>query len=419
MIYSCGYDRFMQSGEFLKKGMKHDISLTVTGNLHPCSALDEKKLMMAYKILERQPEMSEAFSSDAVLSYLLHNPQKMHEFDLSSLKTNLGDYERDLAITPKNQPLNMVFWDKGINILAPEEFMLACDKQQRDETLNKDFNIKNDEDFKFAFFNLAYAFANGNGEDKKAAEKLLISLANNNREYLNCLRNLANNNRGHTEVIHNAAAMLCLSGFDELKSYFSSTPYSDRGIADVYLKKLSEKGIIKARAEAYKEKEIDFLCPVNQYFTTDSHKTKTNLLDYSLQIDDAEKIAQLLNRNADVNMNVERYSKKQEKNLPIKPFERYVDNKIFLKKTRKMRETMLRVAEKLNNDKEAVIDKLFQTLSYKTRENSDVKSCSRICTQHSAPHTKKNRRKKRKSVPLLNSRCRQIMRKYVLRTSFS
>lgn len=372
IVSSCGFDRFMQNGIFSTKSDFHKCDISLTDDLNPCSAEDEKKLTMAYKIIEHQPEMSDMFSSDVLFSYLLCNPQKISEFDLRSLKTNRSDYDRDMSCIRRNQTLNMAFWDKGINILGPEEFMLACDKKQKDETLNKSFDIKNKADFNFAFFNLAYAFAQGNTEDKKTAEKLLVSLASSNREYLDP-HELKNNNRQYNGIINNAAAMLYINGIDEAKSALSGYHF-ENGIEDIYLKKLAEKGIIKARAEDYLDKKIDFLCPVNQSFTLDSNKSKTNLLDCCLQRDDAEKIAQLLNKNADVSINVERYSKKQERNLPIKPFERYVDNKVFLGKIRKMRTTMLEVAENLDKDKETVIDKLFQTLSYKTRENSEVKS---------------------------------------------
>ena len=92
-----------------------------------------------------------------------------------------------------------------------------------------------------------------------------------------------------------------------------------------------------------------------------------------MQNEDAEKVVKLLNYGASVFTNVERYSRKQDRNFPIKPFARFIDHLTYLNKPNRIKEIMTHIAEGLDTNKEKVIDNIFASLPYKTKNNEALK----------------------------------------------
>ena len=110
---------------------------------------------------------------------------------------------------------------------------------------------------------------------------------------------------------------------------------------------------------------------------------KTNLLDHNLQSDNIRNVIELINRGVDVSIQVERINK-QGRKFPISPFERYISFILYRNKDKELKSLeskMKQIAEEINSDKFPVINKIFNSLSPKTRNDSRIKDIEKIINQ--------------------------------------
>ncbi len=353
------------SSEWLEK---YNRDILFTRNLSYSTLSDAWKMESLEQELDIHPEMAQELSGQVVAKYLLLHPEK------KDLSRYIKDTENLSDVVLKQ------LYDIGINPLSPDEFPRALSGEQKLKTCSKNFEIENADDFRKAFKNLAVALRDDNPINAEIAEMLLLKLVKNHKDVFlgeeksKSISDMlpyweSSESTGcKTGDIKNAAAFLISKGVKLLEL----NDFND--VAPKYKKKLAEQGLFQVNVTDYLEQPVDELCPVNQLFVHPyDDKIKTNLLDYFLQYEKSDKVVALLNCGANVFANVERFSRKQNKVFPIKPFARFVDNQIFLKKPKNLRWMMEAIAQGLDASKENVIDKIFESLPYKTKENETVK----------------------------------------------
>lgn len=354
---------------------KDDIfNISFTLNLSFASLGDERKMEQVEKQLNSNPELVQELSSQIIAKYILMHPEKK-EFGKYINADNISDV------------VVMQLYDIGINVLQPHEFMRAMTGEQKLKACARDFDIGSIDDFKNAFKQLAYGLRDENPINVEIAELLLTKLVKNysdvflGGEQSKTVSDMISYEESYysktckQDDIINAVAMLKTKDIEFIKLW---APIESKEITERlnprYLKGLVKLGIIKVDAKEYMHRNIDELCPVDEIFI-DPHdsRVKTNLLDLGLRAETPKKIVSLLNHGANVMVNVERYSRKQDKVFPIKPYARFFDNKIFLNKMRDLRKMMEAIASGLDVSKEHVIDQIFESLPRKTNENEYVK----------------------------------------------
>ncbi|MBQ8869992.1 MAG: hypothetical protein IJ019_01290 [Alphaproteobacteria bacterium] len=147
----------------------------------------------------------------------------------------------------------------------------------------------------------------------------------------------------------------------------------------------SGKYLISAETQVRKC-SISEYCDINEIWNETYHdnmERKTNLLDHNLQSDNIRNVIELINRGVDVSIQVERINK-QGRKFPISPFERYISFILYRNKDKELKSLeskMKQIAEEINSDKFPVINKIFNSLSPKTRNDSRIKDIEKIINQ--------------------------------------
>lgn len=357
--------------ELPKEKEENIFDIQFTPNLSFASLKDAQKMKKIEAVLAGDPEKVQELPATIIAKYILMHPEQKE----------LGGYikKSDTLSDMVLKQLN----DIGVNPLQPFEFRRALSGEQKLQTCSKKFKIENADDFKFAFKQLSYTLRDDNPINVEIAEMLLVKLVKQHKDKFfegqsaKGIYDIVS--YGHPsckrEDVVNALVMLQTKGIEFIDpGNINESRELKEIINPKYLKKLADQGRVTIDVKDYFERPIDSLCPVNQTFCDPfAGKGKINLLDYFLQRGKADKVVDLLNHGADVFVNVDRYSKKQDKLFPIKPFARFIDTQIFLNKTRQLEDMMSAIARGIDASKEDVIDKIFESLPRKTKDNETVK----------------------------------------------
>lgn len=156
---------------------------------------------------------------------------------------------------------------------------------------------------------------------------------------------------------------------------------SDNKIDEVLL----QTGLLKLSAKSQVScSPVSPYCDINEIWVDkELYGCKTNLLDRKLQRGAIKDVIDLINRGANVSAKVERANRDNQK-FPISPFDRYISGILYRGKAnviQKLGEDMQRIAEEINQDKLFVMNKIFNSLSYKTRNDTNVKDIEKQVNQ--------------------------------------
>lgn len=376
VLQKCFLDRYLQDTNVpAYKGLLGEAASCLDNNMQPSSLENEEKLKIYCHYLQQHPQdITEKFiGKENAFYYMGQHPEVLANINLKKIKRSRSNENRDAPDVLMLNKVNNYLWSKGVNILELEDFALATDDKQLALIQTQEFKISQQEDFNYAFFALARNLRNPQEKNAATAKNLLKKLCSENRQFAD-LGTISVFNRSMDDDLYRAAGVLLDVGELQLKDI----PNVDKleSCADAQtLKSLYAKNILKLQVTDYLKKPLDELCPVNDKFSNPSEgEGKTNLLDYFLQKGDSQKVAWLLNHGANVNNDVDRYSRKQKKLFPIKPFARYIDNKIFLRREHEAEQMLSKIAEGLDANKKQVINQIFASLPYKSREQEAVKS---------------------------------------------
>lgn len=378
VLRECFYEQYLNDTNVpIYNGWNADTGRMLNADFRAKSVAAQKQVNLYEHYVDQHPEMMEKyFDRDFKSYYLLRHPEKFSQMSLPRIKRSKnGDYSyRDRPDIEFIKKANPLFLEKGINILGLEDFALAKDEQQSAALKQQGFKISNAEEAAYAFMALAQSFGSKDAAESAQAQTLLLRLFDGHSQYLD-LSDIANKNRNEQADIANASGMLWAAGkINESNDYMRTYGrYIKDYASPKVVKQLYAKGMLQINVTDYTKSSFDEFCPVNEKFVEFGGNSKTNLLDYFLRQEKSDRVVWLLNHGADVNSDVERYSNKQGRNFPIKPFARFIDNKIFLRKTGALEKMMTEIAKGLDADKGHLIDKIFASLPYKTKEDVVVK----------------------------------------------
>lgn len=356
ILEKCFFTRFMQDDNLPKLTQKKfdDKDMNLNAWLEPVSIAAKKRLMMIERYAPQHPEHKYEFGTRYALYHLHNHPETSKDFDIDRAGTGYNSpYTALIEAAP-------VLFEKGINILPPEDFYLVSGEKLREDTLKRPFS--NNQEHLLGTLDKIFGHQDipQNHTVLVQAQQLLQRAIKENKLQRNDL----------DSKYPNLSAMVLLSGM--LPSNEKMVESAKNAAAHL-VDRLYQTNQLKAKAIDYIGMPLDEHCPVNETFIAPNspNKSKTNLLDYALQKGNTQNVVWLLNHGADVMQEVERYSQKQNRNLPIKPFARYIDNLIYKKQTKAVETKLSDIAYYLDEDKEFVIDKIFKSLPMRTLQSFD------------------------------------------------
>ncbi len=149
--------------------------------------------------------------------------------------------------------------------------------------------------------------------------------------------------------------------------------------------KLLQAGLLKVSAQTQvANSPVSKYCDVNEIWVDkDFYDCKTNLLDAKLRRNAIKDVIDLINRGANVSAKVERSNRGNQK-FPITPFDRYISGILYRGKSNviaQLGEDMQRIAKEVNSDKLFVMNKIFGSLSFRTRQDERVKNIEKQVNQ--------------------------------------
>lgn len=141
--------------------------------------------------------------------------------------------------------------------------------------------------------------------------------------------------------------------------------------------KLLQAGLLKLSARTQVDRSpVSKYCDINEIWVDEGFfGCKTNLLDAKLRRGAINDVIDLINRGANVSVKVERSNRDNQK-FPISPFDRYISGILYRGKwhvIEQLGEDMQKIAREVNLDKLFAVNKIFGSLSYKTRNDERVR----------------------------------------------
>ncbi len=141
--------------------------------------------------------------------------------------------------------------------------------------------------------------------------------------------------------------------------------------------KLLQAGLLKLSTRTQVDRSpVSKYCDINEIWVDEGFfGCKTNLLDAKLRRGAVNDVIDLINRGANVSVKVERSNRDNQK-FPISPFDRYISGILYRGKwhvIEQLGEDMQKIAREVNLDKLFAVNKIFGSLSYKTRNDERVR----------------------------------------------